>query len=144
MAPDTGPAESGHRGVPHTADTRIEAWAPDRARCLAEAVAGFVESFADRSAAPPARGVTVQLGPAAEEDMLVTLLEELIYRLDVDGELPVREAVAEAPGGGLEVRLAMGAAESASAVGAIPKAVSLHGLRFTRADGWSCTFTIDV
>ena len=36
----------GHRTVPHTADLRVEAWAPTREECLAEAVRGLVDSFA--------------------------------------------------------------------------------------------------
>ncbi|HEV8559398.1 MAG TPA: archease [Actinophytocola sp.] len=47
----------GHRAVPHTADIRIEAWAPTREACLGEAVAALVESFAD-PATPVRRGNT--------------------------------------------------------------------------------------
>jgi SHS2 domain-containing protein len=32
--------------MPHTADLRIEAWAPTREECLAEAVRSLVDSFA--------------------------------------------------------------------------------------------------
>ncbi len=35
----------GHRTVPHTADLRIEAWAPTRDGCIRQAVLGTVESF---------------------------------------------------------------------------------------------------
>lgn len=38
---------SGHRSVPHTADLRIEAWAPTRDGCIRQAVLGTVESFLD-------------------------------------------------------------------------------------------------
>ena len=34
----------GHRSVPHTADLRIEAWAPTRDGCIRQAVLGAVES----------------------------------------------------------------------------------------------------
>lgn len=45
----TGPGHSphGHRSVPHTGDLRVEAWAPTREECIAEAVRGMVASFAD-------------------------------------------------------------------------------------------------
>jgi SHS2 domain-containing protein len=36
---------SGHRSVPHTADLRIEAWAPTRDGCIRQAVLGTVASF---------------------------------------------------------------------------------------------------
>ncbi|MGA5702797.1 archease [Peterkaempfera bronchialis] len=147
MAPHPDRPAAGHRSLPHTADTRIEAWAPDRERCLAEAVTGLVASFADLAGAPPRRGVTAHLPPAADEDLLVALLDEVIYRLEVHGELPLAAEVAAAPDGGLDVRLAMAAAEAVQAVGALPKAVSLHGLHLTRGSadgGWSCAFTVDV
>ena len=37
---------SGHRSVPHTADLRIEAWAPTRDGCNRQAALSTVESFA--------------------------------------------------------------------------------------------------
>ena len=46
-------AGRGHRTVPHTADLRIEAWAPTREECLAEAVRGLVDSFAVVAPQPP-------------------------------------------------------------------------------------------
>lgn len=42
---------SGHRSVPHTADLRIEAWAPTRDGCIRQAVLGTVESFLDLESA---------------------------------------------------------------------------------------------
>ena len=39
-----GDSASGHRSVPHTADLRIEAWAPTRDGCIRQAVLGAVES----------------------------------------------------------------------------------------------------
>ena len=44
-------AGRGHRTVPHTADLRVEAWAPTREACLAEAVRGLVDRFAVVAAA---------------------------------------------------------------------------------------------
>ena len=40
--------------MPHTANVRIEAWAPTREECIAEAVRGLVDGFADTSRAPAA------------------------------------------------------------------------------------------
>jgi SHS2 domain-containing protein len=141
-----GRAAAGHRSVPHTADTRIEAWAPDRERCLAEAVSGLVDSFADTAGARPHRTADVRLPPASDEDLLVALLDEVVYRLDTDGELPLDTAVAAAPGGGLEVRLALARTDAVQAVGAVPKAVTLPGLRLARDEGggWSCAVVVDV
>ncbi|WP_377272649.1 archease [Peterkaempfera sp. SMS 1(5)a] len=136
---------AGHRSVPHTADSRIEAWAPDRERCLAEAVAGLVSSFADVPQAAVRRTATVRLDPAPDQDLLVRLLEEVVYRLDVHGELPVGARLTALPGGGLEARLEMVRSDAAQAVGALPKAVSLHALELAGdGGGWRCAFTVDV
>lgn len=138
---------SGHRTVPHTADLRIEAWAPTRERCVAEAVTGLVESFADTSGVRPSRTEVLDVPAGADADMLVTVLDEVIFRLDADGEIVLGARVDEAPGGGLTARLEMGDAGEAAAIGAIPKAVSLHELRFgadPETSGWSCAVTIDV
>lgn len=140
--PERPPA--GHRTVPHTADTRIEAWAPDREGCLAEAVTGLVESFADLTGARPHRTETVHLAPAPVQDMLVELLDEVVYRLDVHGEVPLDSRLTPATDGGLQARFDMVPTDAVEAVGALPKAVSLHGLRVTGDDGWWCTFTVDV
>ena len=48
-------AARGHRTVPHTADLRIEAWAPTREECMAEAARGLVGSFAAVAGSPPGR-----------------------------------------------------------------------------------------
>lgn len=37
--------------MPHTADLRIEAWAPTRDGCIRQAVLGTVESFLDLESA---------------------------------------------------------------------------------------------
>jgi SHS2 domain-containing protein len=136
--------ESGHRSVPHTADARIEAWAPTRERCVAEAVAAMVDGFADVSGAPPAGTVEFHVAPAADPDLLVSVLDRVIYLMDVDSRLPVSADVRAAEGG-LDVRLAMAEPDRVETFGAVPKAVSLHELRFAERDGgWSCAVTLDV
>ncbi|QFG20108.1 archease [Actinomadura sp. WMMB 499] len=143
----SGPSGRGHRGVPHTADLRIEAWAPSREACVAEAVAGLVEGFADVSGVRRLRTVELDVPPGPDEDLLVSALDEVIFRLEVEGEIVLDAGFAPAVGGGLTARLTVGDVVEATAVGAVPKAVSLHGLRFGVAPdggGWSCAVTIDV
>jgi SHS2 domain-containing protein len=139
---------AGHRALPHTADVRVEAWAPSREGCVAEAVAGMVAGFADLSAAAPIETVTRRIDRsidrAADDDLLVGVLEEVIYLLDTRGLLPVATDVV-ADGGGLVVRFDMADADQVPPIGAVPKAVSLHDLRFERRDGgWWCAVTLDV
>jgi SHS2 domain-containing protein len=51
----------------------------------------------------------------------------------------------EADDDALTVCFTMADAERVPAIGAVPKAVSLHDLRFERRDGgWWCAVTLDV
>ncbi|NYI03653.1 archease [Allostreptomyces psammosilenae] len=136
--------ERGHRSLPHTADVRIEAWAPTREECVAQAVLGLVESFADLATAKPARSVTVSVEEGTAQDVLLAVLDEVVYRLDAFDEVPV-DAEVEAVDGGLELRLAVTGTDAVEIVGAAPKGVALHGLRIG-AEGprWSCAVTVDV
>jgi SHS2 domain-containing protein len=135
---------AGHRGVPHTADLRVEAWAPSRERCVAEAVAAMVDSFADASHATPTATVEFRVGPGADDDLLVAVLDRVVYLLDTTGQVPSTVDVSAADGG-LDLRLRMAGPDDVEPIGAVPKAVSLHELRFDRdASGWSCGVTLDV
>ncbi|RLP91227.1 archease [Micromonospora sp. BL4] len=137
--------QRGHRSVPHTADVRVEAWAPDREACLAEAVAALVETFADISGARAEADTEFELPPGDDEDLLVGLLDEVIFRLDAEGALPLDCDVRSTGDGGLRARWRSTSTEAVELVGAVPKAVSLHELRVgPDAAGWSCAVTLDV
>jgi SHS2 domain-containing protein len=139
-----GLEESGHRAAPHTADVRIEAWGASAEQCMAEAVLGLVECFADVSGARATGVAQVRLVEGTHEDLLAALLDEVIFRLEVHGEVPVDVEV-EAVGGGLGVRLAVADVADVEITGAVPKAVSLHELRLSPGpQGWSCAVTVDV
>lgn len=126
--------------MPHTADLAVEAWADSREECLAEAVRGLVESFAAPGPAPPGEGVDLPPAADSDEDLLVEVLQEVIYQLEVHGRLVVD--VSRGPSG---LRLATVPAESAEQVGAMPKAVTGHGVRFGEADGtWHAHVVVDV
>ncbi|MDI3315318.1 MAG: archease [Mycobacterium sp.] len=135
---------SGHRSIPHTADLRIEAWAPTRDGCVREAVLGVVESFLDTSGARPQRIRERRLSCDGDEDLLVGVLDEMIYLLDIDGEAPVDVTLNNADGD-VNVSFAMVDASALPQIGAVPKAVSLNELRFTHGQaGWRCAVTLDV
>ncbi len=143
---DAGRRLAGHRTVPHTADLRVEAWAATREECLAEAVRGLVGSFAAVAGRRPFRRASCEMTARSDEDLLVALLEEVIYRLDADGEIPASVTVRPAPGGGVAVSFALVPVAAAEITGAVPKAASLHELRCAPdATGrWSCAVTVDV
>ena len=140
------PGGRGHRTVPHTADLRVEAWAPTREACLAEAVRGLVDSFAVVTAARPRRTAERRFIAGSDEDLLVAVIDEVIYRLDADGEIPVAVDVRPTPEGGVVLALQLADVSEAEITGAAPKAASLHDLHCApdAAGRWSCGITIDV
>ena len=135
---------AGHRGVSHTADLRIEAWAPSRDGCIRQAVLGTVDSFLDISSARPHRSLSRRLTAGSDDDLLVAVLEEVIFLLETVGEAPV-DLDLQGGGGVAEVNFAMVDARTLPQVGAVPKAVSLNDLRLSHDDnGWRCLVTLDV
>lgn len=138
----------GHRTVPHTADLRIEAWAGTREECLAEAVRGLVESFADMAGARPRRTIERRVSADGDADLLAAVLDEVIYGMDVDGEVPVHVTVRPASGAnpGVDLVLSLAGAAAVEIIGAVPKAVSFHELYCAADPGgrWSCGVTVDV
>jgi SHS2 domain-containing protein len=130
--------------VPHPADVTIEAWGPTREACLAEAVSGLTESFADRSNAQAADTVALDIAAEDDEERLVAALDQLIYLLDTQGFIPLSVDVGIGP---QTLRLTMSGTSinNVELIGASPKAVALSGLEFKRVgNGWRCRATIDV
>lgn len=150
MAGDTGdygqarrPDESGHRAVAQEDDVRIEAWAASREHCLAEAVAAMVECFADVSGVRPTGVGRIRLGEASDDDLLAALLDEVLYRLEEYGQVPV-DVEADAAEGGLDVRLAVAGLSDVRLTGAAPTSVTWEDLRIGPGPcGWSCAVTVD-
>ncbi len=139
-------AGQGHRSVPHTADLRIEAWAPTREECLAEAARGLVDSFAVVTGVRARRTAGCHLSPGPDEDLLVAVVDEVIYRLDADGEIPVSMAVRRAGDGGVDLEFSLADVAEVEFIGAVPTAASCHELRCAAdpAGQWRCGVTIDV
>lgn len=68
---------AGHRTVLHTADLRIEAWAPTREECLAEAVRGLAESFAAVAGRRPQGRASRRMTAHSDADLLVVVIDEV-------------------------------------------------------------------
>ncbi|MER7671704.1 archease [Kitasatospora sp. NPDC096128] len=142
-------SERGHRSVPHTADLRVEAWAPTAEGCIGELVRGVVGGFADLSGARIVGERACTVLAVSDPDLLAGVLEEVIYRMDADGELPAALALGPVHGldgaRSIEVRFRMADTATAALVGAVPKAVSLEGLELGEGPGgWTCAATVDV
>ncbi|MFD4946255.1 archease [Streptomyces sp. NPDC058239] len=135
--------------MPHTADMRVEAWSPTAEGCIVEAVRAVVEGFAETAGAAVVGERAYVATAESDEDLLVSVLEEVVYRMDADGEIPLDVEVGSirsAGGGrGLSVRFRMADAGTAVPIGAVPKAVSLHDLQLRGGPGsWTCRVTLDV
>ncbi len=151
MVGDTGgygqegrPDGSGHRAVAQEDEVRIEAWASSRENCLAEAVTAMVECFADVSGVRPTGADRIRLEAASDDDLLAALLDEILYRLDEYGQVPV-DVEADTAEGGLDVRLAVAALTDVRRTGAAPSTVSWQDLHIGPGPyGWTCALTIDT
>ena len=95
------PGDRGLRLAPDTADCIIEAWGPDRVTCRPRRSARSVSVFADVPEAAATTTLQIALEPAPLIDLLVGLLEEVIYTVDVFGLVPVHVHLVEGEAGGL-------------------------------------------
>jgi SHS2 domain-containing protein len=107
-------------------------------------VLGTVETFLDTSSVHAESSRRSRVAAHSDEDLLVAVLDEVIYYMDALGEVPVDVEV-EPINGDVDVRFAMIDVGKLPQVGAVPKAVSLHELWLTPGPrGWSCSVTLDV
>jgi SHS2 domain-containing protein len=137
-------ARAGHRVAPHVADAVLEAWGTSRVACLEEAALALVELFAEAGAVAPRDRIPVSIQADDDEDLLVSLLEEMIYTMDVAGAVPVGVELAE-DAGGVVGFFATVPPEELEIVGALPKGVSRSGLQFAPHRGqWRCRVLVDV
>lgn len=132
--------------VAHTADVIVESWGPTRVACLEQAALGLVGLFAsipDSVVAEPL-GFTVE--PGSDEDVLVGLLEEILYQLEVLGVVPARLVLDEVDGGGVAGYAHVVPVAAVDEVGAVPKAVARHEIAVgCDTDGtWRARVLVDV
>ena len=139
-------ADRGHRASLHPADLRIEAWGPTREECIAEAVYGLVDSFAVVAGRPPHARDERHVTASCDEDLLVAVIDEVIYWLDTDGEIPLSVVIRPASDGGAVMFLVLVRMADAEITGAAPKAASRRGLRCAPDPGgqWTCAVTVEV
>jgi SHS2 domain-containing protein len=137
--------DAGHRLLPHPADVIVEAWAPTPEACLTEAVRALVDSFADVTGGRRQGSHAVHIDDAAWPDLLVAVLDEVIYLLDVSADVPLDARVARVPGAGLSLTFDTAPIADVEVVGSTPKGVSRSGLEFAPDDGlWRCRAIVDV
>lgn len=131
---------AGHRLLPHTADVRLEAWGPTLEACLDQAVGALAAVFVAVPADAPRVRVPVNLASGAPGERLVSLLEEALFIVDVEGLVPVHLRVREGAGEFEAVALA-----DVDQVGSVPKAIARSDLEIAAAAGqWRAVVTVDV
>jgi SHS2 domain-containing protein len=84
--------------LPHTADLRIEARGPTREDCIAEAARSLVESFAQVTATVKWRASERRLTADCDADLLAVAVDEVIYCVDAEGQIPPEVGVSRADG----------------------------------------------
>jgi SHS2 domain-containing protein len=105
----------------------------------------MVEAFADVGAAAPVADVTVDLAAEDHGELLVALLEEVIFLVEVGGSVPVTADLAIDEAGHLVGRFGTVPSSAIDATGALPKGVSRSGLVVERLDdGWRAHAVVDV
>lgn len=139
------PPPAGYRLLPHTADLRLQAWAPTREECFAQAVRGLAAAFVTVTETAEHRDVPLDLAATRDEDLLVALLEEALYTVEVEGLVPVAARLRAVDGVRLAGSFDAVPVAGVRLVGSVPKAVSRGDLRVSHgAAGWECLVTVDV
>lgn len=139
------PDAAGYAVLPHTADLIVSAWAPSFTGCLDQAIRGLASSYVEISEPAPRERAPLSCDGADEAELLVRVLDEAIYLLDVAGSVAVGAVLTRTATGGLSGWLVTVPVTAAEPVGPAPKAVTRHGLRVGRRDGrWRCAVTVDV
>ncbi|HXG40657.1 MAG TPA: archease [Candidatus Limnocylindrales bacterium] len=145
-----GTAVRGHELLPHTADARLRAWAPDLAGVFEEAALALAELSADVGA-PAGTGERIPIEVEAVDlpGLAFAWLNELIGLADVHGAIAgVRvEAVERTSGDGWRLR---GEARFVPFDGAARpridvKSATYHGLTVEEAEtGWRLMAIVDL
>lgn len=135
---------SGHRTVEHSGDLAIDAWGSDQVTCWREVLLALVGSFARIPATATRTRCALAISVRSPDEVLVTLLDEAIYLIDVRFELPVRAELALGGDGTVSGSFEVVPADEVELVGPLPKGVAYHGLEMCEEEGlWRCHVLID-
>lgn len=134
----------------HTLEVRsrwcsIEAWGPDRAGCFAEALRALVSQYARVTDPPVSRTLPLAAGPGPAEELLASLLEEVVGTIEVFSLVPVRFHLVDAEDGGVSGDMEVVALSEAHVVGRAPRSVDRGGLTVVgNGGGWRCRVLVGL
>lgn len=128
-------SDRGFQQLPHTADLKIRAWAPDLRGLIEQAACGMIDLLVDGQATPERYLTVTGRGDDAEQTLVDCLREVLLLR-ELQGLLPVSVEVLQADERSASCRVGAIALERAREVeGAHIKAVTYHDLAIRRREG---------
>lgn len=129
----------------HTADTGLEATAPDFAGLLAEMALGMFELMAPVDPCPGDRQAEVEMTATTNEDLVVDCLSELLYLSETEDTHFCRVEVERTGDVAVAVHLWGVPTASIELTGPPIKAVTYHQLEVTEGvDGWFGRIYFDV
>jgi SHS2 domain-containing protein len=137
---------SGFELSPHAADVMIHAWSSTVDGCCAEAVRGFVASFANIDIAqPPQRAIPFAAHAAPGADLVVEVLEEAIQVVETQNVVPVRVTAIRTPEGGVAGEFGVVDSSTVDVFGPAPRAVDRQASHIEHEDGsWICHVPLTI
>lgn len=143
---DSRPTPTGtYDVVGRGSDIAIDVAGPTAEACLTAAVAGLAAAVGEVRETASRRDEQITVVGEVPVNLLVDLVDELIVRLDADGELAVGLRGARIDDDGLHGALELVALADVSVRGGAPKAATWHGARLAPAgDGWTGHVMIDM
>lgn len=122
----------------------IDAWAPDRPTCVAEALQALVEGYAEVDDPPAVTTLPIASLEDGGEDALADLVEEVLQRIDVLSVVPVRFHLAETDDGGLAGDMEVVPSAHATFLGRPPTGLRpRHGALRRAGRRWWCHLRLD-
>ena len=136
--------QRGNRLLPHTADVIVEAWGPDDLACAEEAAQALIDICVSGKPDPAAESVVSTID-CLPNDLIRTVLEEVVFALDTSELAPVSAHVVRQADSDIALHLGLAPREAVKLAGAAPKAIVMmpstpvDGAEFVR-----CRFIVDV
>jgi SHS2 domain-containing protein len=123
----------------------LEAWGQDLAACCEEAVAALAGTYLVDAEVSTHAVRRLRVVASSAEDLVVEVLEEVLFLLDTASDVPVAAQVRQAQAGGFDVEIALADRGSVEPTGSVPKAISRSGLEVTAEPAAvRCSFLVDL